>query len=327
VIDRRIFIAAVGGNILARPLVAVAQQRQGKMPRVGVLAIAPVPQLVLAWQDGLRDLGYIEGQNIVVDYRYSKGQDDALPSLASELVRLNVDVIVTAGTPAALAAKHATKTIPIVATIVADPVAMGLVATLARPGGNITGLSNVSPDLAAKQLQLLQEIKPQASRVVVLRNMANPATRIWWNELETAERALGIKLRVVDVQAPNDLVGNIFPSLLQGQPDAIFVMPDAIFLVQPMPLIDFAKKNRLPLIAGFREMVEAGALMSYTSNLADLLRRASAYVAKILKGAKPADLPVEQPTKFELVINLKTATALGLMIPQTLLQRADHVIE
>jgi ABC-type uncharacterized transport system substrate-binding protein len=217
VIDRRIFIAAVGGNILARPLVAVAQQRQGKMPRVGVLAIAPVPQLVLAWQDGLRDLGYIEGQNIVVDYRYSKGQDDALPSLASELVRLNVDVIVTAGTPAALAAKHATKTIPIVATIVADPVAMGLVATLARPGGNITGLSNVSPDLAAKQLQLLQEIKPQASRVVVLRNMANPATRIWWNELETAERALGIKLRVVDVQAPNDLVGNIFPSLLQGR--------------------------------------------------------------------------------------------------------------
>jgi putative ABC transport system substrate-binding protein len=325
--NRRAFVTLVGGSILVRPLVARAQQRPGKTPRVGVLAIAPVPQLVGAWQDGLRDLGYIEGQNIFVDYRYSKGQDDLLPSLASELVRLNVDVIVTTGTPAALAAKHATKTIPIVATIVADPVAIGLVATLARPGGNITGLANVSPDLAAKQLQLIQEVKPQISRVVVLRNMANPATRLWWNELQTAERALGMNLRVVDVQAANDLVGNVFPSLLQGQPDALFVMPDAIFLVQPLPLIDFARKNRLPLFAAFREMVEAGALMSYTPSLADILRRAPAYVDKILRGTKPADLPVEQPTKFELVINLKAAKAIDLTIPASVLGRADKLIE
>jgi len=236
-------------------------------------------------------------------------------------------VIVTTGTPAALAAKQATKTIPIVATIVADPVGLGLVATLARPGGNITGLSNVSPDLAAKQLQLLQEVKPQVSRVLVLRNMANPATRIWWNELQAAERALGLHLRVVDVQAASDLSGNLFPSILHAQPDAIFVMPDAIFLVQPVPLIDFARKNRFPLFAGFREMVEAGALMSYTPNLADLLRRAPAYVDKILKGTKPADLPVEQPTKFELVINLRTAKAVDLAIPSSMLSRADKVIE
>jgi ABC-type uncharacterized transport system substrate-binding protein len=325
--DRRLFLCGFTWGSLVAPLAVRAQQRPGKIPRVGVLAVAPVPQLVGAWQEGLRDLGYVEGQNIVVDYRYSKGQDDVLPALASELVRLNADVIVTTGTPAALAAKQATKTIPIVATIVADPVGLGLVATLARPGGNITGLSNVSPDLAAKQLQLLQEVKPQVSRVLVLRNMANPATRIWWNELQAAERALGLHLRVVDVPAASDLGGNLFPSILHAQPDAIFVMPDAIFLVQPMPLIDFARKNRLPLFAGFREMVEAGALMSYTPNLADLLRRAPTYVDKILKGTKPADLPVEQPTKFELVINLKTAKALGLTIPHSLLLRADQVIQ
>ena len=185
----------------------------------------------------------------------------------------------------------------------------------------------MSPDLAAKQLQLLQEVKPQVSRIAVLRNTANPATRIWWSELQAAERVLGVHLRAVDVQAAHDLVGKVFPAVPQERPDAVFVMPDAIFLVQPIPLIDFAKRNRLPMVAAFREMVEAGALMSYTPSLADLLRRAPVYVDKILKGTKPAELPVEQPTKFELVVNLKTAKTLGLTIPQTILLRADQVIE
>ncbi len=314
-------------SLTPAPLVAEAQL--GKVPRIGILwAYSPpvVSPFAEAFRQGLRGLGYVEGQNIVLEERWAEGRFDRLPSLAAELVRLNVDIIVTASTPAVQAAQQATRTIPIVMTLVADPVESGIVGSLARPGGNVTGLSLMHPEVSGKRLALLKEVIPKLSRVAVFSSSSTASYRVVLRETEAAARALGMQLQVVEVRGPADLDG-AFSAITRDRVGALVVLPDPMFRNQQRRVLDLAAKNRLPAMYWSRDLAEAGGLMAYGANFPDVCRQAAAFVDKILKGAKPAELPIEQPVKFELVINLRTAKALGLTIPQTLLLRADQVIE
>ena len=321
---------AVAVSILAAPP-AAEPQVAAKAPRIGYLTgnLATGLHLREAFLHGLRDLGYVQDRNVVIEYRDAEGQYGRLPALAAELVALKVDVIVVTNTPAALAAKQATRTIPIVLAWVADPVGSGLVTSLARPGGNVTGLSFFAPELVGKRLQLLTEIVPRVSRVAALwhpGDLGELTEKQMRTEEDVAARALGVRLQVVEARGPEDF-DRAFSDMTRAHMDAVIVQSTNIFFIERGRLVDLAARSRLPAMYQGREFVDAGGLISYTANVADLFRRAATYVDKILKGAKPADLPVEQPTKFELVINLKTAKALGLTIPPSLLLRADQVIE
>jgi putative ABC transport system substrate-binding protein len=321
--DRRAFIGSLASALLAAPLVAEAQQPRGKSARIGLLGDVP-PFLDDAFRQGLRELGYIEGQNIVIEHRSPEWKYERLPGLAADLVRLKVDVIVAASPAATKAAKQATSTIPIVFTVSGDPVAEGFVASLARPGGNLTGLATISPDLVGKQLEMLKGVAPMVSRVAVLQN---PNThRGVLRQAEGSARGLGVQLHILDARTPSE-IETAFATMSSQRVDGILVLRDAVFRSQRTQITALAAKNRLPAVYGLREEAEAGGLIAYGASVPQLYRRAAAYVDKILKGAKPADLPIEQPTTFELVINLKTAKALGLTIPPSLLQRADQVIE
>jgi len=317
-------------GMLVTPLAADAQQA-AKVPRIGYLAtnLAASPHTHEAFLQGLRDLGYVEGRNVVIEYRNAEGKYDRLPALAADLVALKVDIIVAPPTLAALAAKQATKTIPIVFAVAADPVTSGLVTSLARPGGNVTGLSILGPELVGKCLELLKQAVPRVSRVAVLWQPGAAGERTEKDMLKGAEvaaRALGVRPQFVEARGPADF-DRAFSEMTRARAGALTVLASSMFFNERRRLVDLAAKNRLPAVYPWREGVDAGGLMSYGANLADLNRRAATYVDKILKGAKPADLPVEQPTRFELVINLKTAKALGLTIPQSVLIRADEVIQ
>ena len=308
--------------------VSVEAQQPGKIPRIGFLGAASAsgyaPQLE-AFRRGLRDLGYVEGKNIILEYRWAEGTYDRLPVLAAELVRLKPDLVLTHGTAGTRAAKQATTTIPIVMAVSGDAVATGLVASLAHPGGNITGSSFFNPELAAKRLELLKEVVPALTRVAVLMNPGNPVNEVSLQAMERTARSLGLELQQVNVGGPEEF-NAAFSTIVKGRAGALSVFDDAMLIAQARRVADLAAKNRLPTI-GFSELAEAGGLMSYGVNFPDLWRRAATYVDKILKGAKPADLPVEQPTKFEFIINLQTAKQIGLMIPQSVLYRADKVIK
>jgi putative ABC transport system substrate-binding protein len=331
-ITRREFIGTLAGGLLALPLAAEAQQA-AKVPRIGYVStnLAANPHLSEAFRQGLRDLGYVEGRNVVIEYRSAEGKLERLPALAAELVALKVDVIVAASTLAALAAKQATRTLPIVFAGAGDPAQSGLVTSLARPGGNVTGLSLLAPELVGKRLELLKQAVPGVTRVAVLwqpggGGLGDRTEKDMLKGAEVAARALGMRLQFVEARGPAD-IDRAFSEMTRARAGALTVLGSTMFFSEQRRLVDLAAKNRLPAVYGLREYVDAGGLMSYGPNVADLYRRAATYVDKILKGAKPADLPVEQPTKFELVINLKTAKALGLTIPPSLLGRADEVIQ
>jgi putative ABC transport system substrate-binding protein len=327
VIDRRTFLAGTGAVLLTAPLAAEAQQA-AKVPRIGWLSLnlAASPHLPEAFRQGLRDLGYVEGRNVVIEYRDAEGKIERLPALAAELVALKVDVILAGGPPQALAAKQATKTIPIV--FIAGDVS-GLVTSLARPGGNVTGLSVLAPELVGKSLEQLTQAVPGVSLVAALWSPVAGFERLLEDLLKAADvaaRALGVRLQVVEARGPEDF-DRAFSDMTKAHAGALTVLPGAMFINERKRLVELAAKHRLPAVYQVREFVEAGGLMAYGPNIADVFRRAATYVDKILKGAKPGDLPVEQPTKFELVINLKTAKALGLTIPPSVLGRADEVIQ
>ena len=326
---RRTFLCGLTLGTLAAPLAAEAQQER-KAQRIGLLAPRSASDALPfneAFRQGLSELGWVEGQNIVIEYRFAEGSYNRLPDLAAELVRLKVDVIVAGGTAASAAAKNVTGTIPIVMTSGGDPVESGLIVSLARPGGNLTGLSySVGMETVGKGLELLKETVPKLRRVAVLSNPANPAQPLAIRDVKVAARSLGVQLQLLEARGPTEFDG-AFAAMATERVGALLVVSDAIFNSHRTRLADLAARGRLPAAYGVRESVEAGGLMSYGTSFLDLYRRSAAYVDKILKGAKPADLPVEQPTKFELVINLKTAEALGLTLPPSLLQRADQIIE
>jgi ABC-type uncharacterized transport system substrate-binding protein len=318
--DRRAFVTGLG-TVLVTP-VGVEAQPSAPISRIGLLTD-------LAWEplrDALRDLGYVENKNIVFELRRSDGRSERWPHLAAELVRLKVDVIVTQGTPATLAAKQATTTIPIVMMGTGDPLTTGLVASLARPRGNVTGSTQLGAGLATKRLEILKEAVPKLSRVAFFWNPANPDQKSHFHEAQVGARSLDVALQSVEVRNREDLE-LAFTTLMRERPSALLLTADSMHQHSIADILAFASKNRLPAMYQLKENVERGGLMSYGANVADLVRRTATYVDKILKGAKPADLPVEQPTKFELVINLKTAKALGLTIPPSLLLRADQLIE
>jgi ABC-type uncharacterized transport system substrate-binding protein len=327
--DRRAFIGALTGGLLAAPLAAEAQ-RAGTVPRVGWLSLfsGSDPQIqhsVDLFRRALRELGYVEGQSVAIEYRWAEGKSERLVEFATELARMKVDVIVAnGGVPPAQAAQRATKAIPIVFSGPADPVAAGLVASLARPGGNITGPTLLSEELVGKQLELLIEVVPKMSRVAVLWNPTNAGNA---RQLRAAEAAApGLRLQPVGAR-DSDEIEKAFVAMTRQRADGLVVLIDAILYGERERIAALAAKNRLPAVYGFSVFAESGGLMSYAASRSDLHRQTAVYVAKILKGAKPANLPVERPTKFELVINLKAAKALGLTIPPSLLQRADQVIE
>jgi len=327
---RREFIALVGGAI-ACPMGVRAQQQAGKVPRIGFLSLTSAsdrPFLLDAFRQRLRELGWADGQNIVIDYRYAEDRVDRLPDLAAELVRLKVDLIVaSAGTQVATAAKNATETIPIVMIFVRDPVGNGLIASLARPGGNVTGTSgSAGLEWVAKQLELLKETVPQIRRVAILSNPDNAYHQLAIREVNVAAQSLRVQLQLLEARRPNEFDG-AFVAMAKERVGALLVLSDAVFSSHRTRLADLAARSRLPAAYGVRESVEAGGLMSYGPSILDSHRRAATYVDQILKGTKTAELPVEQPTKYELVINLKTAMALGIIVPSSLLARADEVIE
>jgi putative ABC transport system substrate-binding protein len=328
-LTRRRLLGTLSASLLAAPLGAEGQQA-GKVPRVAYLSASSAASDtwgVEAFRQGLRALGYVEGRNIVIEYRWADGRFERLPALAADLARLGVDVVVATGTPAALAARNATGTIPIIFVTSGDPVGSGLVASLARPGGNVTGLSLMSTlAISGKQLELLKEAFPTLRQVAVLANPANLPTAGLLTEAELAARPLGLRLRVVQVREPKEF-DDAFAMMKNERAPALLVIADPLVNDNRARIVAFAATNRLPAIYPYRTFVDAGGLMSYGVDLSDLSRRAATYVDKILKGAKPADLPVEQPTKFELVINLKTAKTLGITIPPSLLLRADQIIE
>jgi putative tryptophan/tyrosine transport system substrate-binding protein len=328
--DRRAFLCGPMLGALATPLAAEAQQA-AKIARIGFLTanVGPNTHLREAFLHGLSDLGYVEGRNLVIEYRDAAGKFERLSALAIELVALKVDVIVAGGTAQALAAKHATSTLPIVFAQASDPVMDGLVASIARPGGNTTGLSNLAPELVGKCMEQLREAVPGVSRVAVLWQpgaLGESTEKDQRKGTEVAARALGVRLQFVEARGPTDF-DRAFSEMVQARAGALTVLSSAMFSIERRRLVALAAKNRLPAVYPWKEFVDAGGLMSYGPSFPDLYRRAATYVDKILKGAKPADLPVEQPTKFELVINLKTAKALGLTIPQTVILQADQVIE
>ena len=327
--NRRNFITLVAG-LVAWPLAARAQQSV-KVPRIGYLSpgsSSPGPFARHdAFREGLRELGYVEGRNIAIEYRFADGKFDRLAELAAELVGLKVDVIVAAVTQASLAAKNSTSTIPVVMMSVGDPVGSGLVSNLARPGANVTGTSSMTNDVMGKTLALLKESVPRAVRVALLRNPGNVVFQSQiWHETEAAARSLGLELQPFGARSPDELDGT-FAAIAGARADALLVQPDPILGGQLSRIVDLAHKSQLPAMYGAREYAVAGGLMAYGPDYAERYRRAAAYVDKILRGTKPGDIPVEQPTKFEFVINLKTAKALGLDVPPTLLARADEVIE
>jgi putative ABC transport system substrate-binding protein len=326
--SKKVFVFLMIAVSLALVHVTEAQQPK-EVPRIGFIGgVSPsaVAERLDAFRQGLREFGYVEKKNIVIEYRYAEGKTDRLPALAAELVRLKVDVIVSAGPQATRAAKEATVTIPIVMAQDTDPVGNGFVASLARPGGNITGLSTLSPEISGKQLELLKEILPRLSRVAVLGNSTDPGNAQVVRETELAAGALKVRLQYLDVLDPKD-IETAFRAASTGRAEAVLALSSFLFIFQRKQLIDLAVKGRLPTVYDRREFVEEGGLMTYSVSQTDLFRRAAIYVDKILKGAKPADLPVQQPTKFELIINLKTAKQIGLTIPQSVLYRADKVIK
>ncbi len=320
---RLIGLAVVVGVRLALAPIGAEAQLSTTIQRIGLLADAtPWEPLRL----GLRDLGYVEGKSIALEERSSQGRNDRFSDLASELVRLNVNIIVTWGTPATLAAKQATTTIPIVMASAGDPVRSGLVASLAHPGGNVTGLTVLGPGLAQKRLELLKEAVPKMSRIAFLWNPENPDQKSSFNEVQAGARALGLTLHSIEARSREELE-RAFVAMKQSHPSALLMTADAVHQHYIGRIVAFTSETRLPAMYQLKEAVDRGGLMSYGASLPDLGRRAATYIDKILKGARPADLPVEQPTKFELVINLKTAKALGLTIPQSLLVRADEIIQ
>jgi len=321
------------GLMLALAIVVASLATEAQQPknvhRIGTLsALGTTPgrnPFVEAFLEGMRALGYVEGQHFVLEYRGAEGQFEGFPDLAAELVRLKVEVIVAQGTPAALAAKHATTMLPVVMVGVGDPVGSGLVASLARPGGNVTGVASLAPDLVGKQLKFLKDVLPTVSRVAVLWNPANPASHLMVRAADVAAQALGVQLHLVEARGP-DAFDNAFAAMTSAHAGALLVLGEPVFLLHRGRLAELAAMSHLPTMHNIREYVEAGGLISYGPSAPDVWRRGATYVDKILKGAKPADLPVEQPTKFELVINLRTAQALGLTIPPIILFQADEVI-
>jgi putative tryptophan/tyrosine transport system substrate-binding protein len=326
-IRRREFIGALGSAAAAWPLASRAQQPAGHIWRLGILQPGTPPEpLVEVTRQRLRELGYIEGRNIVLEYRWAEGKNERLADLAKELIGLKVDVITTLSTPAALAARNATTTIPIVFTGVGDPVGAGVVPSLARPGGNATGISLMATELSAKRLEILREIVPGTSRVAMLWNDTNPSMVLRAQEAQDAATKLGVTVRSIGVHDLIDFEA-AFAAIENWRADALLTLVDPFSLKHRKRIVDFAARQRLPAIYEAREFVETGGLVGYGPSLLAMQRRGAEYLDKIFKGAKPADLPVEQPSKFELVINLKTARALGIEIPPTLLARADEVIE
>jgi putative ABC transport system substrate-binding protein len=320
---KKIILLYLCSMLLALCFPAEAQQ-SAKVRRIGVLRADSPPNLSAeTFQQAMRDLGYVEGKNIFIEYRYAEGKVDRLPNLAEELVRLNVDVIWALG-PAVSHAKNATKTIPIVITHVGDPVGSGLVASLARPGGNITGLSSLSPELSGKRVELLKKVIPKLSRVAFFGNSTAPAKQSL-KETEVAAGALGLQIQYLEVQSPKE-IEPAFQAASTGRAQAVIILRNPLTAIHHVRIAELAIKNRLPTMYADREFVEAGGLMSYGADYTFMYRRVAVFVDKILKGTKPADLPVEQPTKFELVINLKTAKQIGLTIPPNVLARADKVI-
>jgi len=326
--DRRTFVSTAAGALLVKAFPANSQPA-AKVPRIGVLHAvteASASQTAAAFTQGLREHGYVEGQNVVVERRFANGVAEQISGIAAELVRLKVDVIVTTTDVAIAAVKRQTQTIPIVMASSTDPVGTGFVASLARPGGNVTGLSSVSPELSAKRLELLKETVPGLSRVALMWNPDVRGAVLEYKETEGAAQSLRLQLQSVEVSRADDF-DRAFSALTTGRAEALIVVGSALAFTNRSQIASLALKNRLPTMSAISEYADAGALISYGPNLADLWRRAATYVDKILKGAKPGELPVEQPTKFELVINLKTAKALGLTIPPSLLRRADEVIQ
>jgi putative tryptophan/tyrosine transport system substrate-binding protein len=323
-VKRREFIGLLGGAA-AWPLTARAQQAVGKIVTIGVLAIEPWPPID-TFRQALNNLGYIEGKNVRFEYRYAEGYNERLPELANDLADLNVDVIVTWGTDAVLAAKQATTTIPIVMGTIGDPLGSGIVTNLARPGGNVTGPSSRAAELESKRLELLKEAVPGLSRAAILFNPTNHYMPLALQSARNGAQMLHVSLAIYEVRDTTTLDA-AFVTLTKDRPDALMVPADTFLVSQRSRIAQFAIENKLPSVYTFREYIEAGGLIAYTPNYHDLFRRAASYVDKILKGAKPGELPIGQPTKFQLVINLKTAKALGLVIPRALLVGADQVIE
>ena len=324
-IGRRKFLATLGGAAAAWPLVARAQQP--KLPTIGFLGSttsSAMSQWVAAFVQRLRELGWIEGRTVAIEYRWAEGRIERYAEIAAEFVRLKVDVIVTVGT-ALSAAKQATSVIPIVFAAAVDPLGTGLVASLARPGGNVTGLSLQFPDLAGKRLELLREVVPGLRRLAIMANIGYPASVLEMGEVQTIAKTLGLEVATSEIRRSEDIVPSF--EAVKGRAEALYVCGEALVTTNRIRINILAMSARLPTMHGLREYVEAGGLMSYGANFADLYRRSGDYVDKILRGAKPGDIPVEQPTKFTFVLNLTTAKALGLMIPESFLSRADEVIE
>jgi putative tryptophan/tyrosine transport system substrate-binding protein len=328
---RKPVLNLIASVLLLLPVHSAFAQQPAKVPRIGYVSATgdpnnPGPQIA-AFRRGLQDLSYIEGKNILIEYRYAEGNLDRAPALVAELVRVKVDVLVVPALPAIVAARRATKTIPIVMVTNTDPVAGKLVDSLARPGGNITGLSTLAQDLSGKRLELLAEVVPRLSRVAVLRDVDSQNSTIAFKEYEATARVLKVQLQSLDVRGPNPDLEGAFLAAAKGRNNAIITITNSNLLIQQKRIVDLAITNRLPSMYQGSTWVDAGGLMSYSTDDLGMFRRAATYVDKILKGTKPADLPVEQPTKFEFVINLKTAKALNLTIPQSVLFRADRVIK
>jgi putative ABC transport system substrate-binding protein len=329
VIERRAFLGSLGLGLLLALSASEAQQA-GKVARIGYLGFgfpARVSGLVDAFREGLRERGWIEGRDFTIEFRWAEGKAERLEGLAAELVQLKVDVIVAGAELPAKVAKKVTTTIPIVMTTSEDPVGSGLVESLARPGGNVTGSTLMVLDLAAKRLELLKELVPGVSRIGVLWNANDPAKQREFRETQAAARALGLVLHSAEIRGPDPDLGRAFSAIVRERSGALVIMGDTLVFSYRVEIAALAAKHRVPAMWATREFVQSGGLIAYGPSASDLFRRAAAYVDKILKGAKPADLPVEQPTKFELVINLKTAKTLGLTIPPSLLARADQIIE
>ena len=323
---RRDFIIVIGRAAVAWP---VGVHAQHKIPRIGFMGnstAALETNLVDAFREGLRELGYEEGRNIAIEYRWAEGNYDRFPMLAAELIATKVDAIVTAGTPAALAVKSATTTVPLVMVAVGDPIGTGLVSSLARPGGNLTGLSSIAPDLEGKRLQLLREVLPALSHVAMFVNSLNPFHVSSMKQARAAAQAMGIKLQLHDIRKSEDL-DDAFAAIRKERPDALLILADRVFLHNRQRMMDFINELRLPNVNAYKELVEVGGLMSYGPSYEDMHKRAAIYVDKILKGTKPADLPIEQPSKFTFIVNLKAAKALGVTVPSQLLGLADQLIE
>jgi putative ABC transport system substrate-binding protein len=326
---RREFLTLLaGGAAVTKPLATRAQQG-GKVPRVGFLGnstAALEANLIGPFRDGLREHGYEEGRNIIIEFRWAEGKYERFPALIAELIAAKVDVIVTAGTPASLAVKKATSSIPLVMIAVGEPVATGLVASLARPGGNITGLTSISPEIEGKRLELLREVVPSISYIAVLWNAASPVQVIQEKETKAAADVLGMRMLSLGVRNLAE-IEQAFATMIKEKPGALFVLADRLFLHHRKRIMDFATQYRLPGVHAYRELVEAGGLMSYGPSYAGMHKRAAYFVDRILKGTNPSDLPVERPATFELILNLKAAKTLGLKIPPAIILRADEVIE